>query len=424
MQQQTSSCKTVLHFAAESGSIDLVRFTLEVHSTSTSADAVRRAINAQTSFGMTPLMLAAGQGNHEVVEELLMRGADTSLTNAEDETALDLATEAGYISILKLLIKNGAGIQKSKAFRKIFKQRAGPSELHVEMGLKHSNAPESHPAGWDNLMVNAYDNNIIAVKQCLASGCDVEATAPDGRTALMIAASRGNTKVVEMLLDMGANIDATNNKGWTTLQIAVKDGDLSMARLLLSHGADVNHSSPDRWTALALAAQQGRTDIMQALLACGADTEARSSHDWTPLMHACFIGTKQGVDLLLDAGASVESGSQRDESPILLAAATGNTDIVRTLLDAGCLPESTWARAVTSPGESGVDGGGLERAYHLGWTPLMVACQGGHEEIVRLLLQAGANVKPRSPMERTALEIARENGRTKIALLLQEHTVS
>ncbi|KAI9790138.1 MAG: hypothetical protein M1816_005338 [Peltula sp. TS41687] len=418
IQQQSSESKVLLHYAAESGSVDLVRHTLEVHATQNLAGKSWRGIDARSPKGMTPMMLAAGQGNYGVVEELLQAGADANVANVDGQTALDFAADAGYNSISELLVNHGADVKKSKIFHKIYMRPVKQSLREIDPDLKVSNLPKSLTAGWNDLMVSAYENDIAAVKRCLEAGSDIEATAPDGRTVLMISAGRGNKQVIEMLLIMGANIDATNDKGWTSLMIAVKNADHPTVRLLLSHGADVNHSSPDHWTALAEASQQGLTDIMQSLLACGADTESRSSHDWTPLMHACYTGNKRGVDLLLAAGANVENGSQRDESPMLLAAAAGHTEIVRTLISVGCLPESPWARKVEVGSESQRVPGQLERVYTLGWTPLMVACQGGHEEIVRLLLQAGANIEPKGPMEKTALEIAQENGRTIIVKIL------
>ena len=51
----------------------------------------------------------------------------------------------------------------------------------------------------------------------------------------------------------------------------------------------------------------------------------------------------------------------------------------------------------------------------------MTACQNGHEEIVRLLLEAGASTRPRNPLNKSASEIARESGRTAIVSLLENY---
>ncbi|KAL9025658.1 MAG: hypothetical protein Q9180_007622, partial [Flavoplaca navasiana] len=51
-----------------------------------------------------------------------------------------------------------------------------------------------------------------------------------------------------------------------------------------------------------------------------------------------------------------------------------------------------------------------DRAHARGWTPLMLACQEGHQEIARILLEKGVNMWVKSPHDKTALEIASENG--------------
>ena len=61
----------------------------------------------------------------------------------------------------------------------------------------------------------------------------------------------------------------------------------------------------------------------------------------------------------------------------------------------------------------------IERAYRVGWTPLMVACQVGNLEIVTMLAEAGANTEPKSPMLKTALEIAKENGKLDVVEYLE-----
>ena len=54
-----------------------------------------------------------------------------------------------------------------------------------------------------------------------------------------------------------------------------------------------------------------------------------------------------------------------------------------------------------------------------GYTPLMFASQGGHVEIGRMLLEHNINTEARSPHGKTALDIARENGRIDMVLILE-----
>lgn len=278
-------------------------------------------------------------------------------------------------------------------------------------------------------LIKGDDSLVISL---IDQGADVEEINSEGRTALIISAANGSLEIINTLLHAGANVNATSEKGWTALMVTIKNADLKTADLLLRNGADVNHLSPDRWTALAEATIQGQSALMEKLLDYGADPETKSSHDWTPLMHAAYRGDEVGVRLLLNAGANSNESSQRDETAILLAAAGGHTEIVRTLLEAGSAPEPYWVSSAsekTGPRDTAgssasgkmIDVGGPEgRSVNLGWTPLMLACQNGCEEMVRMLLDRGVSLKPKSPYGKMAIEIAKENAKTGVVELLSQ----
>jgi len=413
--------KLPLHYASEAGREDFVHLILDLSRLGYSKREAGSIINSQTRKGLTPIMLAVDQGNHDVVELLARNDADLHLRAEDGKNALDIAAHAGYSSISKMLIEYGIKVEESRIFREIYLGAQTPGR---NSSTNDTPAPTDDTdkvfSTWSGLMAEASRNDVAGILDCLNQGADIEETAKDGSTALIIAVLRGNLEAADVLIQNGANLNAINLKGWTALMAAVRDANYSAVKFLLEHGADVNHLSPDHWTGLAEAAQSGYLDILEALLKYGADTEVRSSHDWTPLMHACYRGDKACVGKLLEYGAGVESGSQRDETPMLLAAAAGHTEVVRILLGAGGHPDAAWAQKETSSEIAGALEA-IERIYQLGWTPLMTACQNGHEEIVRLLLEAGANTEPRSPLKRNALEVARENGRTAIAKMLEDH---
>jgi ankyrin repeat protein len=162
------------------------------------------------------------------------------------------------------------------------------------------------------------------------------------------------------------------------------------------------------------------------------------------LTDAAYQGDIEAVNLLLNAGATYDGIANHDETVILLAAAAaaGSSPVVKRLLDAGCSPESMWStksvvleidasRPTPEPEASiGAEHPAstsqqyrIERAYKVGWTPLMVACQIGSLEVVSMLLDAGASMGPKSPMFKTALEIAKENGRVDVARILEDRSV-
>ena len=425
-----SLMRTPLHYAAEVGSIEAVQLLINEYASLRGSGEVGGFMNAKSLNGETALMLAASQGNEEVAELLITNGADIDDSSSNGQTALDRAAEGGYQRIVENLIRHNADLQKSNLYSKIRLRNKRIAQQEAEAAssqLKPQIAEKvlGSASNWTPLMVAAINGDVDTIKLLLEESVDIEASSNNGETALMLGASRGHHDVVRILLSSGANIDATNAKGWTTLMLAVRDKDEKTVDLLLSNGADVNHLSPDRWTALAEATFQSQTSIIALLLHCGADTESKSSHDWTPLMHAAYKGDEEAVTLLLGAGAKMDISSLHDETAILLAAAGSHSRIVQTLLDAGCAPEPAWAMSKTSlKGQVQVDeikGGAHDRAS-LGWTPLMLACQNGLEDVVRMLLKVGVNLEPQSPYRKTALVIAKENGRLEIAKLLEDYS--
>ena len=376
-------------------------------------------LEARTNRGETALVLAAQQGNIQALKILIDNGASLDTLTKCGETALDCASAAGFMEVCKLLIDCGADVGKSKEFCRLQRLRLQTEQIqHRQASVQQQiespecSAPEEC-AIFTPLMVAAAAGDVAATTKCLMSGADIEETSEDtGMTAFMLAASNGHCEILYILLSSGANIDATNAKGWTTLMLAAQSGNLQVVDLLTSRGADVNHASPDRWTALAEATCRGNVPIMIRLLGCKADTETPSMHDWTPLMHAAFRGDLEAVSLLLDAGADMNIISPHDETALLLAAAGKHTEICRLLLNAGCVPEPPWVRQYDdAPGEtSGGEAAGGKAGVTLGWTPMMLACQNGLEDVVRMLLDRGVQLRAKSPYGKTALEIAKENG--------------
>ncbi|KAK3933560.1 ankyrin repeat-containing domain protein [Diplogelasinospora grovesii] len=404
--------------------------------------------------GKRPLMIAASNGSEAVVRVLLDYGADPNMKTEKGETALDFAANAGFFRLAQILLQRGADESEARVFQSILendthnhqKSPGTSRQLNSSETKKTPGDLGIIPTKLPPLSRLSYEGNEKAILQLFdqdagatgsfpgATGYEIEEGTDGelGLTPFLLAFLQGHHNVMILLRERGANIDATTKKGWTALMLAAKSNDGGSVRTLLALGANVNHLSPDRWTALAEAASRGHNRIVQLLLEAGADTESRSRHVWTPLMHAAYRGDIECVNLLLSEGgaaAATASGSARDKTPMLLACAQGSLEVVKRLVEAGCDIEPDWAKPAYN--RSQVDDNEdqaettkfvVERAYQVGWTPLMLACQSGSKAIVKLLLGKGASMAPRSPMFKTALEIAGENGRTDIVKLLKQRT--
>jgi hypothetical protein len=119
--------------------------------------------------------------------------------------------------------------------------------------------------------------------------------------------------------------------------------------------------------------------------------------DW--VVSAAALGETRLLDNLLADGVDVNSRAQYGESPLGAAAAAGQIQAARMLLARGARLEGRTA-------------GSFE-------TPLLEAAQMNHTDMVRLLLDHGANPKSTDVMDRTALDWARMNQNSGMAELVR-----
>lgn len=130
---------------------------------------------------------------------------------------------------------------------------------------------------------------------------------------------------------------------------------------------------------LLQAAQSGMVPKLLELLAAGAPLEARDVNRMTPVMLAAQCGHAEAYRMLVEAGADLHAVAFRQLDLLEAAARSGNVEIVRNLLDRGLPVNGHWQPINVVQRKMGHD------------TPLMQAVEFGHVEIVRMLLEAGAD---------------------------------
>ncbi|MDO5472120.1 MAG: ankyrin repeat domain-containing protein [Akkermansia sp.] len=185
------------------------------------------------------------EAHTESARALLAAGADAYQADYGEETPLLLALRRRLKNVIRLIhayspIPNGSGHRLLIPWLDINHiRRNNPSlaaytdkQLH-DYYIKPP-APRRPGTTPRNPVPSPYD----AAWACSA---DLHATDRRGYTALHHAAAMGLYEVAAILLERGAEVDATSRSGATALILAARSGQHKVGHLLLAHGANPHH---------------------------------------------------------------------------------------------------------------------------------------------------------------------------------------
>jgi ankyrin repeat protein len=250
-----------------------------------------------------------------------------------------------------------------------------------------------------------------------------------GSTPLMYATLYSDAASVGLLLEKGADPNVRNNGGATALMWAVDD--VEKVRLLIDKGADARVRSDDQRTALLIASgQRGAAPVVKLLLDHGANLQDKGptlGGQTSPLVEAAFSGDEAMIRLLLEHGADPKTAGPAPLAFAMHAECTGCFDLL--LRTSGAAFVSPAMFIVTPPrgDASGIKtlldhGADAKIKDELGSTMLIRAAASDAlpTESMKALIAAGVDVNAPGPSGKTALDLAKQRGRTPVVdLLLQ-----
>jgi ankyrin repeat protein len=416
--------------------------------------AKKAKVDIANEFGSTPLAEAVKLADARMVKSLLAAGASPESPNLDGESALMVAIKTGEFPIVDMLIKAGANVNVVEKFHNqtplmyaadspknageivklLLSKDASvtPRALYSDWPSQITSEPRAQyrpVGGLTALLYAARSGCHDCVEAMIAAGANVNTPTPEGVTPLMDALDNDHYDVAKLLLDRGANPGLWDWWGRTALYIVVdrkaggSSGGLRLGAAALGGAGGGRGGRGGARVAARTAGEVTPMDIINMLLAADVDPNPELN------MHRPSRGG--------NSGRFIENQLSTGCTPLFRAAQGNDMEVVRALLAKGANPNvntmgltaflvaagvGPGSRGGTGLAAQGAVGGAANMAlmdellqhgadvnaqvtgtktYSMrvsrapssneGMTALHVAAQGGRTDLVRYLLEKGAN---------------------------------
>jgi uncharacterized protein len=201
------------------------------------------------------------------------------------------------------------------------------------------------PQQFNQLADAVIEKDTIKITQLLQSGVDINTQDKNsGTTVLMIASSYYYyDNIVEYLISNGAEVNLKDSEGKTALLWA-SSNSLPNSKILVANGAKINEAANDGMTpfleaSLGVSSGKVTIEMLDLLRKNGANINAalqrKSAMGWTALHYAAINGDVELVKYLIKYGANVIKATGDGSTPLYLAQLGKHEEIIKLLKNAG-----------------------------------------------------------------------------------------
>lgn len=346
-----------------------------------------------------PIIQAVNAHDLAKVKELIAKGEDINAENEWRRSALDVAIETNQLEITKVLVENGA-------------------------------------TGWKNLQTAAENNNLDMVRYLISKNFEFG-------YAMVYACEHNNLEMVRVLVDAGSPVSMSQKRKSglfskyyvSPIEFAVENNNKEIVFLLLDKGVtqkeavseafESGHDNLIRQLAerdknydqyLALAFEKSMRPLAEYFVSKGAETRQINDEGNTLVHLAAKNGSEEMLRYCLEQlGLDLFAENYKKETALMLAVASNNTNLVNYMLGKGA-----HANSFNASGENALfyirennlemfevlvnNGADLSHATQNNSTLLINAARSENYDIVRYLLNNGAEVNAKDDLGHTAFQ--------------------
>jgi ankyrin repeat protein len=256
--------------------------------------------------------------------------------DSKGHSALQYASSRGDIALVKKLVRHGANIN--------YQDKDGFTPLLVS-------------------------GSASVFQFLLKNDADIHAVSEKGLNALMVAVTKGDLNSTKALIDAGLRVGSKDHWGWSPLLLAVEQGDLELIEYLLDHGGDVSITNNGGWGVLEVATRNNHLDVFNFF----KQKYFRNTVSDEQLDKLLNISSEHGSLDMLNVLMTTKISKDKKTDLFLLALKEGQLSIVEYFVEGGQDPEQRFTE------------------YFL-QTPLTVAAQHGHHDVVRYLIEQKVDI--------------------------------
>jgi ankyrin repeat protein len=342
---------------------------------------------------------------------LISAGANVNAKDSTEQSAYLIATSEGYLRLLELTLASGAKVGSLDSFDGTGLIRSAERGHHDIVGrLVQTPIDVDHvnSLGWVALheaiiLGDGSQDYVDTVRVLVAAGADLQVPSQnDGVVPLQHAASAGFDRIVATL-EAGLSQRSARKDADSRLLAAAEQGDADAAAVAVRAGADIETRDERGRTPLLIAVTRDHVDLARLLVDLGADADALDDRHDTPWLVTGVTGSVAMLETLLPARPDLTIRNRYGGISVIPASERGHVDYVRRVV------------------QTDID---VNHVNDLGWTALLEAVilgDGGrpYQQIVRILLDAGADSSIADNDGVTPLQHAEQKGFEKVARILR-----